>query len=203
MAKSTRGFTGRESRVRASWLPPGQYDIGETWPVLSAEPTPTLPTETWTFMVEGLVERPTTWTWDEMQSLPHSTYVGDIHCVTAWSKHSMRFSGVSVDVLLDAAGVAPTATHVVAFSHTGYTTNFPLADVTGERAWVAFEADDAPLPVDHGGPARLLVPHLYFWKSAKWVAGITVLDHDEPGFCEVRGYHNYGDPWREERYQGD
>jgi DMSO/TMAO reductase YedYZ molybdopterin-dependent catalytic subunit len=115
----------------------------------------------------------------------------------------MRFSGVSVDVLLKAAGVAPTATYVVAFSHTGYTTNLPLADVTGGRAWVAFEAEGAPLPVDHGGPTHLLVPHLYFWKSAKWVAGLTVLDHDEPGFWEVHGYQNRGDPWREERYDGD
>ncbi len=203
MAKFTRGFTGRESRVRASWLPPGQYDIEDAWPVLSAELTPDLPTDTWTFTVEGLVERPTTWTWDEMQALPQSTYDGDIHCVTAWSKHDMHFSGVSVDLVLDAAGVKPTATHVVAFCHTGYTTNLPLADVTGGKAWVAFEADGEPLPVDHGGPARLLVPHLYFWKSAKWVAGLTVVDHDEPGFWETQGYHNHGDPWREERYSGD
>jgi DMSO/TMAO reductase YedYZ molybdopterin-dependent catalytic subunit len=203
MAKVTRGFTGRESGVRASWLPPGQYDIEDVWPVLSAELTPELPTDTWTFTVEGLVDHPTTWTWDEMHALPQSVYAGDIHCVTAWSKHDMRFSGVSVDVLLEAAGVAPTATHVVAFSHTGYTTNLPLTDVTGGKAWVAFEADGEPLPVDHGGPARLLVPHLYFWKSAKWVAGLTVLDHDEPGFWETQGYHNRGDPWREERYTGD
>jgi DMSO/TMAO reductase YedYZ molybdopterin-dependent catalytic subunit len=203
MAKVTRGFTGRESRVRAAWLPPGQYDIEDTWPVLTAEQTPRLPTETWSFAVDGLVAHPTAWTWDAMHALPQSSYDGEIHCVTAWSKRQMRFSGVSVDVLLDAVGVAPTATHVVAFSHTGYTTNLPLADVTGGRAWVAFEADGAPLPVDHGGPARLLVPHLYFWKSAKWIAGLTVLDHDEPGFWEVRGYHNHGDPWREERYDGD
>ena len=203
MAKVTRGFTGRESRVRASWLPPGQYDIEDVWPVLSAELTPDLPTDTWTFTVEGLVEHPITWTWDEMQTLPQSTYAGDIHCVTAWSKHAMTFTGVSVDVLLDAAGVAPSATHVVAFSHTGYTTNLPLADVTGGQAWIAFEAEGEPLSRDHGGPARLLVPHLYFWKSAKWVAGLTVLDHDEPGFWETQGYHNHGDPWREERYTGD
>jgi DMSO/TMAO reductase YedYZ molybdopterin-dependent catalytic subunit len=203
MTKATRGFTGRESRVRAAWLPPGQYDIEDAWPVLSAELTPDLPTDTWTFTVEGLVDHPITWTWDEMHALPPSTYEGDIHCVTAWSKHAMRFTGVSVDVLLDAAGVAPNATHVVAFSHTGYTTNLPLADVTGGRAWVAFEVDGEPLAVDHGGPARLLVPHLYFWKSAKWVAGLTVLDHDEPGFWEAQGYHNRGDPWREERYTGD
>jgi len=115
----------------------------------------------------------------------------------------MTFTGVSIDVLLDAAGVAPSATHVVAFSHTGYTTNLPLADVTGGQAWIAFGAEGEPLSRDHGGPARLLVPHLYFWKSAKWVAGLTVLDHDEPGFWETQGYHNHGDPWREERYTGD
>ena len=169
----------------------------------SSEVTPALDLATWTFRIEGLVERPTTWTWDEMQALPQSAYDGEIHCVTAWSKHAVNFTGVSVDVLLEAAGIGPTATHVVAFSHTGYTTNLPLADVTGGRAWVAFEADGAPLPVDHGGPARLLVPHLYFWKSAKWVAGLTVLDHDEPGFWETNGYHNRGDPWKEQRYWSD
>lgn len=114
----------------------------------------------------------------------------------------MRFSGVSVEVL-GVAGVAPTATHVVGFSHTGYTTNLPLPDATGGHAFVAFEADGARLAGDHAGPAGLLVPHLYFWKSAKWAVGLTVLDHDEPGFWEVRGYHNHGDPWREERYTGD
>ena len=138
-----------------------------------------------------------------MHALPQSTYEGDIHCVTAWSKHDMQFSGVSVDVLLEAAGVAPTATHVVAFSHTGYTTNLPLADVTRGQAWVAFEVDGAPLPVDHGGPARLLVPHLYFWKSAKWISKLTLLTRDQPGFWEQNGYHDLGDPWRQQRYQGD
>jgi DMSO/TMAO reductase YedYZ molybdopterin-dependent catalytic subunit len=203
MAKFTRGFRGRESRVREAWLPPGQYDIGDAWPVLTAEATPKLPTSTWTFTVEGLVDRPRTFTWDEMHALPASTYQGDIHCVTTWSKHDVTFSGISVDTLLDATGVQAPATHVLAFCHTGYTTNLPLADVTGGRAWVAFEYDGQPLPVEHGGPARLLVPHLYFWKSAKWVAGLRLLDHDEPGFWEEYGYHNHGDPWREERYRGD
>jgi DMSO/TMAO reductase YedYZ molybdopterin-dependent catalytic subunit len=203
MARSTRGFTGRESRVRAFWLPPGQYDVGDTWPVLTAEVTPQIPTATWTFAVEGLVERPQRWNWDEIHTLPPSRYHGDIHCVTTWSKHDVTFGGVSVDTLLEVAGVLPSATHVLVFCHTGYTTNLPLADVTGGRAWVAFEYGDEPLPVEHGGPARLLVPHLYFWKSAKWVAGLRVLDHDEPGFWEQYGYHNHGDPWREERYQGD
>ena len=152
---------------------------------------------------EGLVERPTTWTWDEIHALPPSTYEGDIHCVTTWSKLGVSFGGASVDTLLDAAGLQPTASHVMAFSHTGYTTNLPLADVTGGRAWVVWEYEGAPLPVEHGGPARLLVPHLYFWKSAKWVAGLRVLDHDEPGFWERNGYHDRGDPWLEQRYQGD
>jgi DMSO/TMAO reductase YedYZ molybdopterin-dependent catalytic subunit len=138
-----------------------------------------------------------------MHALPPSTYEGAIHCVTTWSKFGMTFSGVSVDTLLDIAGPEPGATHVLAFSHTGYTTNLPLDDVTGGRAWVTWEVDGGPLPVDHGGPARLLVPHLYFWKSAKWVAGLRLLDHDEPGFWERNGYHDRGDPWLEQRYQGD
>jgi DMSO/TMAO reductase YedYZ molybdopterin-dependent catalytic subunit len=203
MANFTRGFMGRESRVRASWLPPGQYDVGDSWPVLTAEVTPDLKTAEWSFKVEGLVERPQTWTWDQFQALQHSDYHGDIHCVTTWSKHDVTFGGISVDTLLDAAGVKPGATHVVAFCHTGYTTNLPLADVRDGKAWVAFEYAGAPLAKEHGGPARLLVPHLYFWKSAKWVAGLRLLDHDEPGFWEQYGYHNHGDPWREERYQGD
>jgi DMSO/TMAO reductase YedYZ molybdopterin-dependent catalytic subunit len=203
MAKFTRGFGGRASRVRADWLPPGQYDVGDSWPVLTAEPTPHVSTDTWTFAVEGLVDQPRTWTWAEMQALPQSTYHGDIHCVTTWSKHGVEFEGVSVDALLAATGIGATATHVMASSETGYTTNLPLADVTGGKAWVAFSFGGAPLAAEHGGPARLLVPHLYFWKSAKWVTGLRLLDHDEPGFWEQNGYHNHGDPWREERYWGD
>jgi len=202
MAKLTRGFMGRE-RAHDSRLPPGQYDVGNTWPVLTAEVTPQLDTATWSFRVEGLVDRPTTWTWDEIHALPASTYDGDIHCVTTWSKLGVSFAGVSVDTLFDAVGVQPNAAFVVAFSHTGYTTNLPLADVRSGRAWVVWEFDGAPLEVEHGGPARLLVPHLYFWKSAKWVAGLRVLEHDEPGFWERNGYHDRGDPWLEQRYQGD
>jgi DMSO/TMAO reductase YedYZ molybdopterin-dependent catalytic subunit len=138
-----------------------------------------------------------------MHGLPPSVYEGDIHCVTTWSKLGMSFRGVSIDTLLQIAEPLPSATHVMAFSHTGYTTNLPIDDVTGGRAWVAWEVDGAPLPREHGGPARLLVPHLYFWKSAKWIAGLRLLDHDEPGFWEERGYHDRGDPWIEQRYQGD
>jgi DMSO/TMAO reductase YedYZ molybdopterin-dependent catalytic subunit len=202
MARITRGFSSRRTE-RDPRLPPGQYDTGATWPVLTAEPTPHLDVATWSFAVEGLVERPTRWSWDEIHALPGATYEGDIHCVTTWSKLGMRFSGVSVDTLLDVAAPSSSATHVLAFSHTGYTTNLPLADVTGAQAWVVWDVDGGPLPTDHGGPARLLVPHLYFWKSAKWVAGLRLLDHDEPGFWEQNGYHNRGDPWLEQRYWGD
>jgi len=198
----TRGFMGRK-RNRDPRLPPGQYDTGKSWPVLTAEATPKLDLATWTFSVDGLVDHPTTWTWDEIHALPPSSYEGDIHCVTTWSKLGMSFGGVSVDALLEVAGPKPSATHVMAHSHTGYTTNLPLADVTGGNAWVAWEAEGEPLPRQHGGPARLLVPHLYFWKSAKWVSRLELLDHDEPGFWERNGYHDRGDPWLEQRYQGD
>jgi DMSO/TMAO reductase YedYZ molybdopterin-dependent catalytic subunit len=184
----TRGFMGRK-RNRDPRLPPGQYDTGKSWPVLTAEATPKLDTATWT--------------WDEIHALPPSSYEGDIHCVTTWSKLGMTFGGVSVDALLAIAGPQPSATHVMAHSHTGYTTNLPLADVTGGKAWIAWEAEGEPLPRQHGGPARLLVPHLYFWKSAKWVSRLELLDHDEPGFWERNGYHDRGDPWLEQRYQGD
>jgi len=199
----TRGFRGRGNAARDPRLPPGQYDARDEWPVLTAEATPRLRTDRWTFTVEGLVEHPTTWTWDELQALPHSTYDGDIHCVTTWSKLAMTFTGVSVDTLLDAAVPAGDAAYVMAVSHTGYTTNLPIEDLTGGRAWVVWDAQGAPLTPEHGGPARLLVPHLYFWKSAKWVSGLRLMAHDEPGFWERNGYHDRGDPWLQQRYQGD
>ena len=203
MAGLTRGFSGRGRAGRDPRLPPGQYDTGSEWPVLTAEVTPRPDLPAWTFTIEGAVERPTTWTWDEIHALPSSTYHGDIHCVTTWSKLGVTFEGVSVDTLLAAAGPRATASHLLAFCHTGYTTNLPLADVVGGRAWVVWSYEGGPLPVEHGGPARLLVPHLYFWKSAKWVSGLRLLDHDEPGFWERNGYHDRGDPWLEQRYQGD
>ena len=202
MAKVTRGFVGRR-RPPAGRLPPGQYDVGRDWPVLTAEMTPRVDPETWTMTVDGLVEPPTTWTWAEARALPGSEYAGDIHCVTTWSKLDTRFAGVSVDTLLAAARPVPGAAYVLATSTTGYTTNLPLADVTGGKAWIVWEHEGRPLPREHGGPVRLLVPHLYFWKSAKWVTRLTLLDHDQQGFWEVNGYHDRGDPWREQRYQGD
>jgi DMSO/TMAO reductase YedYZ molybdopterin-dependent catalytic subunit len=181
-------------------LPPGQY-LTRDFPVLSAGPTPHHPLTSWSFTVQGEVEEPVSWSWDELRALPSETVTVDIHCVTKWSKLDTQWTGVSVDTLLD--GVETSAGYVVAFSDGGYTTNLPLEDVTGGKAWVAYEYDGEPLDPEHGGPARLLVPHLYFWKSAKWVAAITVMDHDEPGFWEQNGYHMYGDPRKEQRYWTD
>ena len=202
MANPFRRPAGRDAG-RDPRLPPGQYDTGASFPVLTAEVTPRLDTATWTFRIDGLVDAPRSWTWAEIQQLRSSRYDGDIHCVTTWSKLATSFRGVSVDDLLAAVTVSPAATHVVAWSHTGYTTNLPLADVTGGKAWVVWEHEGRPLPVEHGGPSRLLVPHLYFWKSAKWVTGLDLMTQDKRGFWETLGYHDYGDPWREQRYQGD
>ena len=203
MAIFTRGFSGRAPKERDPRLPPGQYDTGSDGPVLTAEVTPRLQLDRWTFTLDGLVEPATTWTWAQIQALPASRYEGDIHCVTTWSKLGTNFLGVSLDVLFDQVTVADTAAFVLATSTTGYTTNLGLDDVRGGRAWLVWEHEGRPLPRDHGGPIRLLVPHLYFWKSAKWVTRMTVLEHDQQGFWERNGYHDHGDPWLEQRYQGD
>ncbi|MCO7240590.1 sulfite oxidase-like oxidoreductase [Aeromicrobium sp. CnD17-E] len=202
-APVTRGFVGRRRPAQSDRLPPGQYDAGRQWPVLSAEPTPQVDLDRWTLTVDGAVLEPQTWDWSALRALPHATSTVDIHCVTTWSRFDTAFTGVSVETLLDVCGVASDATHVVAHTASGYTTNLPLDDVRGDRAWVVWEADGAPLTADHGGPVRLLVPHLYFWKSAKWLTRLELLDHDEPGFWERGGYHDRGDPWLEQRYQGD
>ncbi len=199
----TRGFRRRRPEPERGRLPPGQYDTGSSWPVLSAEATPQQPAEAWTLSVDGLVESPHTWTWSELHAFPGSTFFGDIHCVTTWSKFDVTFSGVSVDDLLEVARPTDTAEFVMAHSVTGYTTNLPLADLTGGKAWVVWSFDGEPLPRQHGGPLRLLVPHLYFWKSAKWVSRLELMAEDRPGFWEQNGYHDRGDPWREQRYQGD
>jgi len=197
----SRGFRGRSrSDAPRDRVPPGQY-VTDDFPVLSAGPTPRTPLEEWTFTIAGEIDEPRRWTWDEFRALPGEQITKDIHCVTKWSKLDSEWEGVSVDTLLD--GVDTEAEHVVAFCDGGYTTNLPLEDVTGGKAWVAFAYGDEPLDPEHGGPARLLVPHLYFWKSAKWVRGLTLRVDDEPGFWERYGYHNYGDPWREQRYWGD
>jgi len=198
----TRGFVGRRGDGSRN-LPPGQYDAGDDWPVLTAEVTPNVHTDSWTMTVDGLVEKSVTWTWDEMLALPQSDYRGDIHCVTTWSKFDTHFSGVSLDVLLEAAGPLPNAGFALARSTTGYTTNIPLNDLVDGKAWVVWLYNGLPLTSHHGGPVRLLVPHLYFWKSAKWITRLTLLEEDSQGFWEVNGYHDRGDPWLEQRYQGD
>jgi len=200
MAIISRGFTGRRPAVDTNRLPPGQY-VTDDFPVLSAGPTPRVPLDRWNFTITGLIDQPRSWTWDQFDALPKETVTQDIHCVTKWSKLGTAWTGVSLDVLLE--GIETAATHVMASSHGGYTTNLPLADLRQGRAWIATGYDNAPLVPEHGGPARLLVPHLYFWKSAKWVRGIELLGGDSPGFWERNGYHNYGDPWREQRYWGD
>jgi DMSO/TMAO reductase YedYZ molybdopterin-dependent catalytic subunit len=199
---ATRGFVGRR-RERDPRLPPGQYDTGGDFPVLTAEATPRLDPDRWSLSVDGLVSTPNTWTWQDLHQLPSAEYRGDIHCVTTWSKLGTSFGGVSVDLLLDDVRPMPEATHVLATSTTGYTTNLPLAHVQGGQAWIVWTHEGRPLPREHGGPVRLLVPHLYFWKSAKWISKITLLDHEVQGFWERNGYHDLGDPWREQRYQGD
>ena len=201
MSPISRGFTGRRRpTVDPSRLPPGQY-VETGFPVLSAGPTPRTPLDQWSFRIDGQVDHSASWTWPELLALPAETPTVDIHCVTKWSKFDTHWKGVSVDTLLESVGTE--AEYVTAFSDGGYTTNLPLEDVTGGKAWVAYEFDGEPLHPEHGGPARLLVPHLYFWKSAKWVRGLTLTLDDEPGFWETYGYHDHGDPWLEQRYQGD
>jgi DMSO/TMAO reductase YedYZ molybdopterin-dependent catalytic subunit len=181
-------------------LPPGQYLVTD-WPVLSAGPTPHTPLDRWTFSITGEIDQPKQWSWDEFRNLPTQTVTKDIHCVTKWSKLDTVWEGVSVDTLLE--GVETSAEYVLAFSDGGYTTNLPLEDVMDGKAWVAFAFSGAALEPQHGGPARLLVPHLYFWKIAKWVRGLRLMAEDEAGFWETYGYHMYGDPWKEQRYAGD
>ena len=197
----SRGFRGRSRReAPRDRVPPGQYAT-EDFPVLSAGPTPHTPLAEWTFTVDGEIDEPLRWTSDELRALPAERPTVDIHCVTKWSKLDTEWEGVSVDTLLE--GVDTTADYVLAYCDGGYTTNLPLEDVTSGKAWIAYGYGGEPLDPEHGGPARLLVPHLYFWKSAKWVRGLTLRVDDEPGFWERYGYHNYGDPWREQRYWGD
>ena len=198
----SRGFRGRrrESPDVAGRVPPGQY-LTSDFPVLSAGPTPHTPLARWDFSLTGAASPSRRWNWEEFRALPSETFTVDIHCVTKWSKLDTQWEGVSVDTLLE--GIETDGMYVTAFCDGGYTTNLPLADVTGGKAWVAFAYDGAPLAPEHGGPARLLVPHLYFWKSAKWVRGLEITRLDRPGFWESLGYHDYGDPWQEQRYQGD
>ena len=201
MTPITRGFHGRpRSPGDASRLPPGQY-LTADFPVLSYGPTPHTPPEEWSFKIDGAVRQPATWSWEQLLALPSETIMRDIHCVTKWSKLDTLWRGVPIDVLLERVEIQTN--FLTAWCDGGYTTNLLLEDVTGGRAWVVYEYAGQPVPAEHGGPARLLVPHLYFWKSAKWVRGLTFTESDNPGFWEMYGYHIHGNPWKEERYRGD
>jgi DMSO/TMAO reductase YedYZ molybdopterin-dependent catalytic subunit len=198
MALFSPGFHGHRNTEVA--LPPGQY-LTEDFPVLSAGPTPRVPLDRWEFVITTEAGQRHEWTWERFQALPQETPTVDLHCVTRWSKLATSWRGVSLDTLM--ADVDTAADYVMAHSYGGYTTNLPLEDLLDGQAWIVHQFEGGDLPSAHGGPARLLVPHLYLWKSAKWVRGLELLLQDEPGFWETAGYHDYGDPWREQRYQGD
>ena len=194
----SKGFLGRRRATDVS-LPPGQY-LTEDFPVLSAGPTPRVPLDTWRLTVRAETSDERSWSWTDFRALPSETVTVDLHCVTRWSKLGTTWEGVSLDTLLD--GLDTAARFALVESYGGYTTDLPLADLRGGQAWIAYRYGGDELTAPHGGPARLLVPHLYLWKSAKWVRSITLTEHDRPGFWETAGYHAYGDPWREQRYAG-
>ncbi|HWJ85230.1 MAG TPA: sulfite oxidase-like oxidoreductase [Cellulomonas sp.] len=200
MAIVSRGFRGR--RTTDPRLPPGQY-LERGFPVLSAGPTPRADLTTWTFSITAGGSTRASWTWAELQALPADDVVKDIHCVTKWTKLDSSWRGVSLDTLLDGVDISSAEQFALAHCDGGYTTNLPLADLRDGKAWIAYGYDGAPLRPEHGGPARLLVPHLYFWKSAKWVRSIELGTSETQGFWERLGYHAYGDPWKEQRYWGD
>jgi DMSO/TMAO reductase YedYZ molybdopterin-dependent catalytic subunit len=199
----SRGFLGkRRQEGLPNRVPPGQY-VTSDFPVLSAGPTPRTPLDRWNFEINGLVSKSVRWSWAEFQLLPSQHFTVDIHCVTKWSKMDTEWVGVSIDTLLEFVEVDPNAHYVLAFCDGGYTTNMPLSEIINGKAFIGYQYNGAPLAPEHGGPARLVVPALYFWKSAKWVRGLTLIEKDNPGFWETLGYNNHGDPWKEERYYGD
>ena len=199
MSIISRDFSGRRSPADAK-LPPGQY-LTTDFPVLSAGPTPHVPLDRWEFRIDDGTNMLRRWDWKSFRDLPTENFTVDLHCVTRWSKLGTHWEGVSLDKIL--AGLESDASYALANSYGDYTTNLPLKDLMNRQAWIAFRFNGEDLAPEHGGPARLLVPHLYLWKSAKWVRGITLIHEDQPGFWEQLGYHNYGDPWREQRYWGD
>ena len=200
----SRGFVGRPhaATTSANRVPPGQHEVKD-FPVLSAGPTPKVQLDRWSLSIEGLVRKPARLNWQQFLSLATEQFTVDIHCVTKWTKLDTRWTGVSLDRLLEHVELDPQARFLTAFSDGGYTTNMPLEDVLNGRAFVAPIYDGQPLAPEHGGPARLVVPNLYFWKSAKWVRGLRLMERDSSGFWESLGYNNHGDPWKEERYTGD
>lgn len=201
-AEQGKFLTGRVARPQADRLPPGQHLV-KNWPVLDLGQQPVVRPETWRLDIRGEVENPVSLDWRAFQALPRSDRLSDIHCVTTWSRYDNRWQGVSTHDLLDLVMPRPAATHVMLTSYDGYTTNLPLADFAVEDALLATHWEGEPLTAEHGGPVRVVVPHLYFWKSAKWVSRIAFIPADSAGFWERNGYHMRGDPWVEERYSGD
>lgn len=200
-AKLLERFKARGTRRGAERLPPGQRLV-PGFPVLDLGTHPPFDPAAWRLRVEGLVAEPLELTWEAFRALPHTEQVSDFHCVTTWSRYDVRWSGVKLRTLLERVRPTDAVTHVVQVCADGYTTNLPFAHLQGDDILLADTLEGEPLPVAHGGPLRLLVPHLYAWKSAKWLTGLRFQDHDTPGFWEERGYHAVGDPWREERFAG-
>lgn len=201
----TRGFKGKTTSTAETEarLPPGQY-VTHEFPILTAGPTQNTVLEDWSLALQHGGRLLARWSWSELEALQQTEITTDIHCVTKWSKFGTKWRGVTFDDLLRAAGLpkAP-ADFIMAHCDGGYTTNVPVADLLDGKALIATHYDGLPLLPAHGGPARLLIPHLYFWKSAKWVRRVAFREEDWPGFWESLGYHMYGDPWREQRYEGD
>jgi len=201
-AQVGRFLTGRSSQPETDRLPPGQHLVRD-WPVLDLGEHPAITQQNWRLLIGGAVENPLVWEWADFEHQPQTRSLSDIHCVTSWSRYDNEWGGVATRHLLEIVEPTPEAGFVLLHSYDGYTTNLTLQDFAAEGALLAHSWQDQPLTRDHGGPVRLVVPHLYFWKSAKWLKRIEFLAQDYPGFWELNGYHNRGDPWREERCTSD
>ncbi|MGJ5208338.1 sulfite oxidase-like oxidoreductase [Bradyrhizobium sp. HKCCYLR20261] len=198
-AREGKFLTGRIVRPEDERLPPGQH-LTRDWPVLDLGLTPTITREHWRLDVYGAVENPLFWDFTAFLAQEQRQFVSDIHCVTTWSRYDNKWEGLATRDLLAACRPRDNANFVVLHSYDGYTTNLTLEDFAAEDALLAHSWSGAPISGEHGGPVRVVVPHLYFWKSAKWLKAIEFLEADKPGYWEVRGYHNRGDPWAEQRY---
>ncbi|RYX99041.1 MAG: sulfite oxidase-like oxidoreductase [Bradyrhizobiaceae bacterium] len=201
-AREGRFLTGRHARPDEQRLPPGQH-LTQDWPVLDLGITPNILRERWRLDVYGAVDTPLFWDFAQLSAQPQSSFMSDIHCVTTWSRYDNAWEGLSTRALLEACQPKPEARFVVLQSHDGYTTNLSLEDFAADDALLAHTWQGEPISGEHGGPVRMVIPHLYFWKSAKWLQRIEFVIDDKPGYWEVRGYHNRGDPWLEQRYSED
>ena len=201
-AREGKFLTGRRARPEDQRLPPGQH-LTRDWPVLDLGVTPNIGRERWRLDVHGAVEQPLFWDFSQLLAEPQTQFISDIHCVTTWSRYDNQWQGLATRDLLAACRPRDEARFVLLYCNDGYTTNLALDDFAAEDALLAHSWSGSPLAPEHGGPVRVVVPHLYFWKSAKWLKAIEFLEDDAPGYWEVRGYHNRGDPWTEQRYSDD